>query len=239
MHRENPRQPNVRRLIPFLVVLLFAPLAGAEEPIQLAKAPKSKASGKVGAKSSKDAKRRPSSSMRTRGKKRDKSSETETSIRTSIENQQQILELEEPDRNSPVSDYPAMLIALADFYWDLAEVYVKKSGSHKLEQAIFDAEEARDAKKLSKFRAQRQRLLDEQLQFQEKTVKTYKRVLEDFPKTKKVKLDEIRYFLGYHLTLMGKQLLERGQALQARVRDLAAKDKSLVDSSERGRAMET
>ena len=136
----------------------------------------------------KDKSPRPGRSMATRVKKRDRASETEQSIRVSIENQEQILELEEPDRNSPTSDYPKMLIALADFYWDLAMVYEKKSGAHTLEQAIYDAEEAKNHAKVAQLRGQQQGLLDKQHEYQEKTLAAYRRVLKEFSGSKKVDL---------------------------------------------------
>jgi TolA-binding protein len=141
---------------------------------------------------------KPSFNIGARKKVKSATDQTEVSIRANIDNQKMILELE--DRND--RNFPAMLVALADFYWDLSEIYERKSGSLELDRAIFNAEEAKDTKKLAELRSVQQAHLAKQLEYQEKTVATYRDVIKEFPGAPKI--DEIRYFLGYHLYLMGR-----------------------------------
>lgn len=140
----------------------------------------------------------PSFKMDVRKKVRNASDLTEASIRANIDNQKMILELEDKgDRN-----YPAMLIALADFYWDLSEIYERKSSSLTLDKAIYDAQDAKDMAKLAELQAVKAGHLAKKVEFQDKTVTTYGDVIRDYPSAPKI--DEIRYFLGYHLYLMGR-----------------------------------
>ncbi len=144
-----------------------------------------------------DKKDAPGFGIQTRSKVSD-ADQTEESILASVENQKMVLELEDDSS----SDYPDMLVALADFYWDLSEVYFRKAHSDAIEQAIFDAEERKDLNTLTRLRGQQKSLEDKQRRYQKKTIETYRLALRDFPNARKV--DEIRYYLGYNLSSMGK-----------------------------------
>ena len=140
---------------------------------------------------------KPTFSAKTRTKTALDGAATEASILANIENQKMILDLEDPSR----ADYPRMIVALADFYWDLSEIYFRRSQGDGLEQAIFDAEEANDPAGVARLKAQQQSLRDQQRAYQDETIAAYRRVIREFPKAKE--LDEFRYYLGYNLTAMG------------------------------------
>ena len=140
-----------------------------------------------------------------RRKESDLADQTEQSILASIDNQKMIIDLEDP--SSP--KYAEMVVELADYYWNLAEVYFRKSQDDSLEQAIFDAEEAGETKTLERLRAKQDAHRAERRGYQEKTIKTYRDVITRFPRTPKI--DEIRYYLGRHLA----EMQEAEQAVEA------------------------
>ena len=181
----------IRSLLATAVVgLVFGPAAPA--------AAKSKPKLKdIGAQNlSKKRKKRtgPGFSLETRRKKKRKA--TKESIEASIENQKMILELE-PKTSA---NYPKMKIALADFYWDMSEWFDREAYSDDLEQKIFDAEEAKNDAEIKRLKAYQAELFEQVKDYQSLTTDTYFEVIADFPNLKN--MDEIRYFLGYHLTLM-------------------------------------
>ncbi len=123
---------------------------------------------------------------------------TEKSLKESIRNQEQILELE--DKNS--ASYPKHSMALADFYWDLAEFYGNRVNSEEIEKPLFEAQQRNDTKEIERWTREQQRLRDMKRKYQEETIKRYKDLTRRF--TKADNLDEIRYFLAYNLTEMGR-----------------------------------
>ncbi len=123
---------------------------------------------------------------------------TEKSLKASIENQKQILTLE--DRSSP--SFPKQSIALADFYWDLAEYYGNAAFSEAVEKPLYEAEQKKDEKAIAKWKREQQRYLDLKEQFQKETVTRYREVIRNFPRSES--LPEIRYFLAYNLMQMGR-----------------------------------
>jgi len=124
--------------------------------------------------------------------------QTEKSLKESIRNQEQILELE--DRNS--MSFPKHSMALADFYWDLAEFYGNRVNSEEIEKPLFEAQQRNDKKEIDRWTREQQRLTDLKRKFQEETIKRYKDLTRRFAKAEN--LDEIRYFLAYNLTEMGR-----------------------------------
>ena len=131
-------------------------------------------------------------------KKSSLADQTEQSILASIDNQKMIIDLEDPSRPK----YAEMVVELADYYWNLAEVYFRKAEDDALEQNIYDAEETKDTATLARLNAIQQGFQAERRGYQDKTIKTYRDVIGRFPKTPKI--DEIRYYLGRHLTEMGR-----------------------------------
>ncbi len=129
---------------------------------------------------------------------KEKAEQTEAGILANIDNQKMIINL------TPVDDpeYPKQLLALADFYWDLSDIFGRKSQTDELEQAIYDAEDKGETAKLAKLKAEQQGYLNEQAKNQELTVEKYREVIQRFPKSRD--LDEVRYYLGYNLNQMGK-----------------------------------
>lgn len=123
---------------------------------------------------------------------------TEKSLKESIRNQEQILELE--DRNS--ASFPKHSMALADFYWDLAEFYGNQVNSEAIEKPLFEAQQRNDQKEVERWTREQQRLADLKRKYQEETIKRYKDLTKRFAKAEN--LDEIRYFLAYNLTEMGR-----------------------------------
>jgi TolA-binding protein len=129
-------------------------------------------------------------------KSRQASADDEPTIRASIRNQKMILELQ--DESS--ADYTKQVIALADFYWDLSEVYGRRAQTEKLEAALFAAEEAGDEATASKLRNERNGYVAKQNEYQDQTIKVYKDVIARFPRS--ANIDELRYYLGYQLGAM-------------------------------------
>jgi tetratricopeptide (TPR) repeat protein len=123
--------------------------------------------------------------------------QTEQSIREEISNAEVILELED----KAGEEYPKMLVALADIYWDLAEVFECQTQSATLLGAISDAEDAKDAARLAKLQGELDRLRGEQASYQQKTIASYRMVVQKYPASPK--LDEFRYYLGFHLISIG------------------------------------
>ena len=123
---------------------------------------------------------------------------TERSILDSIDNQKMIIDLEDPSRPK----YAEMVVELADYYWNLADVYFRKVEDDDLEQGIYDAEEAKDTATLARLQKIQDGFQKQREGYQDKTIKTYRDVIQRFPKTPKI--DEIRYYLGRHLTEMGR-----------------------------------
>ena len=134
---------------------------------------------------------------RARDRKLD-SKQTEKSLKESIRNQEQILELE--DKSS--ASFPKHSMALADFYWDLAEFYGNRINSEEIEKPLFEAQQKNDAKAIDRWTREQKRLTDLKRQYQEETIKRYRDLTRRFSKAEN--LDEIRYFLAYNLTEMGR-----------------------------------
>lgn len=172
----------MQRLPTWLIALLALLLAS---PVY-AGAPPQKASGPTLGKQT-----------RTREKRLDARA-TEKSIKDSIKNQEQILELE--DKSS--AGYPRQSMALADFYWDLAEFYGNRINSEEIEKPLYEAQQKGDQKTVEKFTREQQRLTDLKRKYQEETIKRYRDITRRFPKAETI--DEIRYFLAYNLTEMGR-----------------------------------
>ncbi|MBD90623.1 MAG: hypothetical protein CL940_12475 [Deltaproteobacteria bacterium] len=147
----------------------------------------------------------PSFSLQRSSSDGDKSDLKEQTILANIENQKMIIELE--DATAP--EFPLMVAALADFYWDLSEVFFRKAHSDDIEDAIFDAERTGDSPALDKAKKRQRSLLATQRSYQTQAVETYRDVIDRFPSAKKI--DEMRYYLGYHLGAMGR----RGEAMKA------------------------
>jgi len=149
-----------------------------------------------------DGDKRPGLSGQTKTKthEKPKANATERSFLASIDDQRTIIEL------TPRSDqkYPMQVIALADFYWDLAEWYGLQAYSEDIEKPMYEAEQRGDKAGVEKWKAKQQAMLDKKSQYQEKTIQVYKDVIRDFPRSKR--LDEVRYFLAYNLTEMGRQV---------------------------------
>lgn len=142
---------------------------------------------------------KPGFTLETKKKKKKTAvDQTEESIRASIENQKQILELEDPAEPK----YPEMVIALADFYWDLSEIYDRRQNDDDLLDKLTGCEDRKDTKCVAAVKAKLEGLADEMRIYQGKTVETYQDVLAKYPSAPK--LDEVRYFLAYHLSLMGR-----------------------------------
>ncbi len=134
---------------------------------------------------------------RTRDKRLDAKA-TEKSIKASIQNQEEILALE--DKTS--ASYPKQAIALADFYWDLAEFYGNRVNSEDIEKPLYEAQQKKDQKAIDKWTREQQRLTDLKQKYQEETIKRYREIAKRFSRADN--LDEIRYFLAYNLTEMGR-----------------------------------
>ncbi|MBT9559798.1 MAG: tetratricopeptide repeat protein [Myxococcales bacterium] len=109
------------------------------------------------------------------------------------------LEIEDPAN----PEYPKVLIKLADQYWQKSEDYYFLSEDEKLLKAIYDAEEAKDEAELAGVKAERDRLLGLQRQWQGEAIKTYKQIEKDHPTYKE--LDQVLYALGYLLSQMGEK----------------------------------
>lgn len=125
---------------------------------------------------------------------------TEKSLKASIKNQEQILTLE--DASSP--SYAKHAIALADFFWDLAEFYGNTAYSETVEKPLYEAEQRKDAAGIEKWKREQQRYLDLKKERQEETVRRYREVIRKYPRVDS--MPEIRYFLAYNLMQM-----ERGE----------------------------
>lgn len=121
-----------------------------------------------------------------------KAEQRKASILDSIENQRMILDLEPNNAE--------MKVALANFYWDLSEDYDREAEADDLDEALFQAEKRKDAAKIASLEKKRKGLFDKRDHNRVLTVNLYREVIEDAPKAKKV--DEYRYYLGYHLMLM-------------------------------------
>lgn len=124
--------------------------------------------------------------------------QTERSIRASIDNQKRILQLQDPDD----PEYPEMVVELADYYWDLSRVYFRKAHTNELEQAIYDAEQNGNEAEAEELKQEQQSLIDEQERYQQQTIDTYRQVIRRHPDARNI--DEIRYFLAYHLGAAGR-----------------------------------
>lgn len=141
----------------------------------------------------------PGLGRQTRGRdRRLDAKQTEKSLKESIRNQEQILELE--DKSSP--SFAKHSMALADFYWDLAEFYGNRVNSEEIEKPLFEAQQRNDTKQIERWTREQQRLTDLKRKYQEETIKRYKDLTRRFSKAEN--LDEIRYFLAYNLTEMGR-----------------------------------
>lgn len=147
----------------------------------------------------------PSFSLQRSASDSDKSGLKEQTILANIENQKMIIELE--DASAP--EFPLMVAALADFYWDLSEVFFRKAYSDEIEDAIFEAEKTGDTTAMARAKRRQGSLLATQRSYQTQAVETYRDVIDRFPVAKKI--DEMRYYLGYHLGAMGR----RGEAMKA------------------------
>ena len=121
----------------------------------------------------------------------------EQSILDSIENQKMVLQLSERS----AKDYALQVIALADFYWDLAEFYGFQALAEEIVGPLHEATERNDKAAIKKYTNMQTALNNKKAEFQAKTIEVYKEVIRDFPNTPQ--LDEIRYFLAYNLTEMG------------------------------------
>jgi tetratricopeptide (TPR) repeat protein len=167
------------RALVILSLLMFATPAGAAPP------PTKSAGPSLG------------KQTRTRDKRLDAKA-TEKSIKASIKNQEEILALE--DKTSP--SYPKQAMALADFYWDLADFYGNRVNSEEIEKPLYEAQQKQDQKGIEKWTREQQRLTDLKQKFQDETIKRYRDLAKRFPKAEN--LDEIRYFLAYNLTEMAR-----------------------------------
>ena len=127
-----------------LALLLVTPSSSAAKKVKNAKS-----------------KPKPSFDLGARKKVKNATEQTEASIRANIDNQKMILELE--DRND--RNFPAMLVALADFYWDLSEIYERKASSLELETAIFNAVEAKNNAKVAQLKGVQRGHLDKQTEY--------------------------------------------------------------------------
>ncbi len=147
-----------------------------------------------------DTANKPSLTGQTKTRDRDgiKENATESSLLESIDNQKIIIELS--DRKE--ASYPLQVIALADFYWDLAEWYGLQAFSEEIEAPLHAAKEANDERTVAKLAKRQQDYIERQRDFQQRTITAYKEVIRDFPTS--TKLDEVRYFLAYNLTEMGQ-----------------------------------
>ena len=150
-------------------------------------------------------KRGPSFSLQRATADGEKSDLKEQTILANIENQKMIIELE--DATAP--EFPLMVAALADFYWDLSEVFFRKAHTDEIEDAIFEAESKGNTSALDQAKKRQRSLLATQRSYQNQAVDTYRDVIDRFPSAKKI--DEMRYYLGYHLGAMGR----RGEAMKA------------------------
>ena len=139
-----------------------------------------------------------SGQTRTRDRDRPKRDATEKSFMASIEDQKTIIEL--TARSDP--KYPLQVVALADFYWDLAEWYGLQAFSEAIEKPLYEAEQKGDKAAIERFKAKQQVFVDKKAKYQNQTIDVYRTVIRDFPTSKK--LDEVRYFLAYNLTEMGR-----------------------------------
>lgn len=172
--------------------------------------PKLKNIGATGVSKKRKKQTGPGFSLETKRKKKRKA--TKESIEASIENQKMILELEP---KSSVN-YPKMKIALADFYWDLSEWYDREAHSDALEQKIFDAEEAKKPAEMKRVKAYQADLFEKMKDYRSLTTDTYSEVIDDFPNLKN--MDEIRYYLGYHLTMM-KEMKRSAEVYKGLIRN--------------------
>lgn len=146
---------------------------------------------------------KPGFSRLKQAKSKQLSDTTEQSILENIENQKMIIDLE--DASSP--EYPEMIIALADFYWDLSETFFRRAEGEELAEALYQAEERKDADTVKELKSKKLGFMMKQREYQEKTIAQYQDVIRRFPGARK--LPEIRYYLGYHLYAMGR--LEDGK----------------------------
>jgi len=189
--KRHLRLPLVAAFAALSLVASYAGPAAAVEPIPV----------KPPAPKTEDKKKSTGPGLGKQTRQRDKqldAKQTEKSLKESIRNQEQILELE--DRNS--MSFPKHSMALADFYWDLAEFYGNRVNSEEIEKPLFEAQQRNDKKEIERLAREQQRLVDLKKKFQEETIKRYKDLTKRFSKAEN--LDEIRYFLAYNLTEMGR-----------------------------------
>ena len=99
-------------------------------------------------------------------------------------------------------DKPDYYLNLADAYWEKSEQSFERAYDEELESGIFEAEKAGNEAKATQLKAQQQGYLADQQQWRERTVETYKIVEMKFQDSPK--LDEVLYYLGLHLTLVGR-----------------------------------
>ncbi|MCA9516730.1 MAG: tetratricopeptide repeat protein [Myxococcales bacterium] len=179
----------MKRILGWAVVAVLASALAA--PAVLAAAPKGKAPAAE--------QKKPGFGGQTKTRDRKiRGDATEVSLKQSIKDQKQIIEL--TDRKDP--GYPLQVVALADFEWDLAEWYGLQAYSEAIEKPMYEAEQRGDKKAVEKYKKQQQSYLDKKQAYQDQTIATYKEVIHDFPTSKR--LDEVRYFLAYNLTEMGR-----------------------------------
>lgn len=99
-------------------------------------------------------------------------------------------------------DKPDYYLNLADAYWEKSEQAFERAYDEQLEASIFEADKAGNPALATQLKAEQQGYLAEQQQWRERTVDTYKIVEKKFPDSPK--LDEVLYYLGLHLTLVGR-----------------------------------
>lgn len=189
MNRSLSRPGILRRCVPAGRSLLVASLCLAMAlPASAGEPPPSEG----------DARPALTGQTRTRDRDAPKPTSTERSFLASIEDQRTIIEL------TPRGDakYPMQVIALADFYWDLAEWYGLQAYSEEIEKPLYEAEQRGDTDAVAKYKQRQQTLVDRKAEFQMKTISVYRDVIRDYPRSKR--LDEVRYFLAYNLTEMGR-----------------------------------
>ncbi|GMV40876.1 MAG: hypothetical protein AMXMBFR64_25920 [Myxococcales bacterium] len=99
-------------------------------------------------------------------------------------------------------DKPDYYLNLADAYWEKSEQAFERAYDEQLEASVFEADKAGNAALATRLKAEQQGYLAEQQQWRERTVETYKIIEKKFPDSPK--LDEVLYYLGLHLTLVGR-----------------------------------
>jgi len=92
---------------------------------------------------------------------------------------------------------PEFLVRLADVYWDKGEALFNKAYGDEMFRRIKEAQDAGDTQAVARLEAEQNELLKKMREWQERCVKVYKRIVDNYPEYPA--LDAVLYYLGYTL----------------------------------------